>query len=167
MPVVVKLTSEEVSELKLRSLTPGYQQREEYDKLLEDVEIGDFGELRLDEEEQQRAKKVRTLLQHAATRKGIRLTFKGMVTAGRLVFEAVSRTTGEGLDAYSAESKSQPASHEAPVEHVVRTPSSTVKNDVRLEDYRPPVEPHASEASHVPTVEKRRPGRPAKVHKLS
>ena len=133
MPVVIKLESEEVAFLKLRQFGPKARIREEYDALLEGIEIGDFGELRLSDAEQEESHRIRTLLQYAATRRGMRLSFKGMVeNTGRLVFEVVRRTTGSGLDSYRAE---------------VESPKEV---------------PREPERVTVPTTEKRKAGRPPK-----
>ncbi len=155
MPVVVKLSPEEVAQLKLQQFGPKARLREEYDALLTDVEIGDFGELQLTEQEQEKSRHIRTMLQQAATRKGMRLTFKGMLGTSRLIFEVVSRGTGGGFQAYQAQTEETLAPKVEP--KTVPVPEQgLVKNDEWA---------FKEEPSTIPVVEKRRPGRPVKVTK--
>jgi hypothetical protein len=74
MPIVRKLTPEEVQSLEVPAKGPRKLVEEQYDQFLAEYDVGDYGEAELDEEENRLT--VRNRLKAAATRHGLGIQFK-------------------------------------------------------------------------------------------
>ncbi len=74
MPIVRKLTSQEVQTLEYKGKGQRKLTEEQYDAFLADYDVGDYGEADLEEGEKRLT--VRNRFKAAATRRGIELTFQ-------------------------------------------------------------------------------------------
>jgi hypothetical protein len=111
MPTFRKLDPEEVQGIEnkgkgLRKLT-----EEQYDAILRDYNIGDYGEGALDEGENRLT--VRNRLRAAATRRGVGIEFRR--TSGEIVrFKIVELSNGNGVSAAVVEESPPVVSSEPP-----------------------------------------------------
>jgi len=89
MPIVRKLSPEEVQTIEHTGKGRRKIIEEQYDRLLEDFAIGEYGEAALDADEQRLT--VRNRLKAAATRRGVTLDLKR--TSGPFIRFKVSQAT--------------------------------------------------------------------------
>jgi hypothetical protein len=93
MPQVRKLAPEEVQELQNKGKGQRKLVEEQYDAILSEYEVGDYGEATLDSEENRLT--VRNRLRAAATRREIDIEFRR--TQGDLIrFKIVEHSNGKG-----------------------------------------------------------------------
>ena len=93
MPQVRKLDPEEVKAYQDKGKGQRKITEEQYDSILADYEVGDYGEATLDQGENRLT--VRNRMKAAATRRGIGIQFRR--TTGDLIrFQVVEQSTGNG-----------------------------------------------------------------------
>jgi hypothetical protein len=93
MPQVRKLNPEEVKAYQDKGKGQRKITEEQYDSILADYEVGDYGEATLDQGENRLT--VRNRMKAAATRRGIGVQFRR--TTGDLIrFQVVEQGTGDG-----------------------------------------------------------------------
>ena len=93
MPQVRKLAPEEVKAYQDKGKGQRKITEEQYDSILADYEVGDYGEATLDQGENRLT--VRNRMKAAATRRGIGVQFRR--TTGDLIrFQVVEQSTGNG-----------------------------------------------------------------------
>ena len=99
MPQVRKLDPEEVQEIQNKGKGQRKIVEEQYDAILSDYEVGEYGEAVLDEGENRLT--VRNRMKAAATRRGISINFRR--TQGDILrFQVVGHSNGNGTVAAAA-----------------------------------------------------------------